>query len=397
MRIILGIALILVGCTREAGSVPGHTVSDSAGVRTVASMRPAWDSSTAWVIDTTPLRAVGGDERDSLAMLQVVAGAMRQGDGTVVVADRGSSQLKYYDPSGKLVRTVSRHGRGPGEFEYIGWLLACGGDSAFVSDIGNRQVSVIAPDGRVTRRFSIETSEGTGTPFTTSCARNGGVVTTGWGDLRQTLQQDRPFRPQVPVDLSGTDGRLRRALGRFPGTEMAPVTGGSGPRVGGRWLRVAQARALTWVAPNDGRGLMAFDSLGALHTIARFGEGEPPLTGDDARFLRRLVLDSSTNARQRAQLERELGLHPLPDRLPQHFALLVDAADHLWVQPHPRAEWPQPAWEVLSPDGVWLGVVALPAGARALEIGLDYVLAVRTAESGAEEVVELRLERRPAR
>jgi hypothetical protein len=378
------------------GSAPGHTVADSAGVRVVASTRPAWDSAAAWVIDTKPLRAVGGDELDSLAMLQVVAGAMRQGDGTLVVADRGSSQLKYFDRAGTLVRTVGRNGRGPGEFEYIGWLLACGGDSAFVSDIGNRLVSVIAPDGSVARRFSIETSEGTGTPFSTSCARNGQVVTTGWGDLRQALRQDRPFRPQVPVDRSGTDGRLRRTLGTFPGTEMAPVTGGSGPRVGGRWLRVAQGRTRAWVAPNDRRGLMAFDALGALRTLARFGVGEPPLTGDDARFLRRLVLDSITNARQRAQLERELGFHPFPDRLPRHFALLVDAEDHVWVQPHPRAQAPAPAWEVLSPDGVWLGAVALPAGARPLEIGLDYLLAVRTAENGAEEVVELRLERRDA-
>jgi hypothetical protein len=382
------------GCEGTPPRDLGHTVTDSAGIRLVTSSRPAWDSGHAWVVDTAPLRAAGGDEGDSLAMLQLVAGAMRQSDGTLVVADRGSSQLKYFDLSGQLVRTVGRKGSGPGEFEYIAWLLACGGDSAFVADIGNRLVSVIAPDGRLVRRFRVETSEGNGTPFTTSCARSGRVVTTGWGDLRRSLRQQRPFRPEVPVDLpSVRDGGTPRTLGRFPGTEMVPLPGGGGPRAGGRWLHVGMGPNALWLAPNDGRGLLRYDSLGTLTLVARYGGGDPPLTAADARFLTRVILDSIPIARQRAQAERELALHPFPDRLPQQFALVVDAQGHPWVQRPPRAADPDPAWDVLSPEGVWLGSISLPQGARPLEIGADYLVAVRTGEHGGEIVAEYRVRR----
>ncbi len=391
---LLAAVVLGAGCRGASPRPASHTVTDSAGVRIVSSSRPAWDSGNAWLIDTTPLRAVGGDERDSLAMLQLVAGAMRQSDGTVVVADRGSSQLKYFDVSGQLVRTVGRKGSGPGEFEYIAWLQACGGDSAFVADIGNRLVSVIAPDGRLVRRFTVETSEGSGTPFTTSCARSGRLVTTGWGDVRRALEQPRPFRPDVPVDLSSVrDGVTPRSLGRFPGTEMVPLPGGGGPRAGGRWLHVAMGSNALWLAPNDGRGLLRYDSLGTLTRVARYGDGDPPLTAADARFLTRVILDSLLIARQRAQVERELAVHPFPDRLPQHFALMVDARDHLWVQRPPRATDPDPAWDVLSPDGVWLGGIALPRGARPLEIGADYLVAVGIADHGGEVVVEYRVRR----
>lgn len=384
------------GCAGTSSEGGGPTVADSAGVRIVTNLGPRWKADDAWRVDTVPVVAVGADEGDSLAMLQVVAGAMRTADGVLVVADRGSSQLKYYDRAGRLLQVVGRSGRGPGEFEYIAWLLPCGGDSAFVSDIGNRTVSVIAPPPRagVVRTFTGRTSEATGTPFSTACSRQGHLLTTGWGDLRRALERDRPFRPEVPVDQSRADGTWRRALGLFPGTEMAPVTGGASPRLGGRWLRVAQGGGLSWVAPNDGRGLLAFDSLGALALIVRGVGEESPLTADDRQWLTRLQLDSLPNPRQRAQVERELALHPFPDRLPAHFALLVDADDHVWVQGHPRIAEPEPAWEVVSPQGSWLGSVRLPLGARPLEIGGDYVLAVRTAENGAEEVVELRLVRR---
>lgn len=390
----LCLAALGSACEGASPRPAGHTVTDSAGVRLVSSSRPAWDSGNAWVIDTAPLRAVGGDERDSLAMLQLVAGAMRQSDGTLVVADRGSSQLKYFDVSGQLVRTVGRKGSGPGEFEDMAWLQPCGGDSAFVADIGNRLASVIAPDGRLVRRFTVETSEGSGTPFTTSCARSGRMVTTGWGDLRRSLGQQRPFRPDVPVDLSSVrDGVTLRSLGRFPGTETVPLPGGGGPRAGGRWLHVAMGSNALWLAPNDGRGLLRYDSLGALTLVARYGDGDPPLTAADARFLTRVILDSLPIARQRAQVERELALHPFPDRLPQHFALMVDARDHLWVQRPPRAADPEPAWDVLSPDGVWLGALRLPGGVRPLEIGGDYVVTVGIGDHGGEIVAEYRVRR----
>ena len=140
MRRAMGIAFpvfMSAACERPAEQSPSFTARDSAGVRVVTNARPLWRDGEGWSIDSVPTVAFGAEEGDTLAMLQRVAGAMLRSDGTYAVADGGSSQVKYFDAGGRFLRAVGRSGQGPGEYEYIAWLLACGGDSAFVSDIGN--------------------------------------------------------------------------------------------------------------------------------------------------------------------------------------------------------------------------------------------------------------------
>jgi hypothetical protein len=44
-------------------------------------------------------------------------------------------------------------------------------------------------------------------------------------------------------------------------------------------------------------------------------------------------------------------------------------------------------WDVVAPDGRWLGSIALPEGFRPFEIGSDYVLGSRVDELGVERLV----------
>lgn len=396
MCLAVGIAfpvLMSVACAEPAERSPSFAVRDSAGVRVVTNARPLWRDGEGWSIDSVPSVAFGADEGDTVAMLQRVAGAMLRSDGTYAVADGGSSQVKYFDASGRFLHAVGRSGQGPGEYEYIAWLLACGGDSAYVSDIGNNQVSVLDASGRLVRRFRLMTSEVVATPFSTACARTGDIVTSGWGALQGDVMPSRPYRPQVAVDLSNADGRVRHTLGTFPGTEMTPVRGGAGPTLGGRWLRIGMGRQQAWLAPNDGRGLIAVDTSGVVRLVIRLASDDRAMTAADVTFLIRQTLDSSGNVQRRAQRERELATQEFPSRLPAHFNLLVDALDHVWVQEHPRAGAPNPPWHVVRPDGVWLGTRTMPWAARPFEIGGDYVLALRSSSGGGDEVVRLALRR----
>ncbi|MBK8057998.1 MAG: hypothetical protein IPK33_08980 [Gemmatimonadetes bacterium] len=125
----------------------------------------------------------------------------------------------------------------------------------------------------------------------------------------------------------------------------------------------------------------------------RLASDDRAMTAEDVTFLIRQTLDSSGNVQRRAPRERELATQEFPSRLPAHFNLLVDALDHVWVQEHPRAEAPNPPWHIVRPDGVWLGARTMPSPARPFEIGVDYVLALRTASGGGEEVVRFSLRR----
>lgn len=396
MCLSMGIAfpvLMNAACAAPAERSPSFAVRDSAGVRVVTNARPLWRDGEGWTIDSVPSVAFGADEGDTVSMLQRVAGAMLRSDGTYAVADGGSSQVKYFDAAGRYLRAAGRSGQGPGEYEYIAWLLACGGDSAFVSDIGNNQVSVLDPSGRLVRRFRLMTSELAATPFSAACARSGHFVTSGWGTQPRDVMPSRPYRPQVAVDLSSADGRVRHALGTFPGTEMTPVMGGAGPTLGGRWLRIGVGRQQAWLAPNDGRGLIAVDTAGVVQLAVRLASDDSAMTAADVTFLIRQTLDSSGNVQRRAQRERELATQEFPSRLPAHFNLVVDALDYVWVQEHPRADAPNPPWHIVRSDGVWLGVRTMPSGARPFEIGQDYVLALRSSSGGGDEVVRFSLQR----
>ncbi|MCU0635615.1 MAG: hypothetical protein MUE41_12140, partial [Gemmatimonadaceae bacterium] len=87
-------------------------------------------------------------------MLQVVLGAARWRDGSLVVGDRGAFALKWFRPDGKLRQAFGREGAGPGEVRYLKDLLRCG-DTLFVEDIDNgHRISAFAADARFVRHFT---------------------------------------------------------------------------------------------------------------------------------------------------------------------------------------------------------------------------------------------------
>jgi hypothetical protein len=147
-----------------------------------------------------------------------------------------------------------------------------------------------------------------------------------------------------------------------------------------------------WLAPNDGVA-HAVDTTGVVRLVVRLASDDKPMTAADVTFLTRQTLDSSGNVQRRAQRERELATQEFPSRLPAHFNLLVDALDQVWVQEHPRAAAPNPPWNIVRPDGVWLGARTMPWAARPFEIGGDYVLALRSSSGGADEMVRFVLRR----
>ncbi len=85
-----------------------------------------------WSVGSEPILAIGGaDEREDY-LLYDVAGAARLSDGRVVVANRGSSELKFFDADGTHLRTVAGEGDGPGELRGMMQLVHLPGDSLLV-------------------------------------------------------------------------------------------------------------------------------------------------------------------------------------------------------------------------------------------------------------------------
>ena len=85
-----------------------------------------------WVVAPEPLISVGGaDEREDYQLFRV-AGATRLSDGRFVVANGGSSELRYYSPEGQHLLSVGGEGDGPGELRGIMEIEALQGDTLMV-------------------------------------------------------------------------------------------------------------------------------------------------------------------------------------------------------------------------------------------------------------------------
>jgi hypothetical protein len=126
--LLLIVLSFAVGC--GAGERPqAHTSRDSAGVTIVENRRGAWGRRDSWRLSQTPLLDIGVCEGDPSYELFDAHSSVRLTDGTIVVANGGTQELRWYDATGTFVRSVGRSGGGPGEFTSLDDIALLGGDS----------------------------------------------------------------------------------------------------------------------------------------------------------------------------------------------------------------------------------------------------------------------------
>src|SRR5690606_5816123 len=94
-------------------------VRDSAGVRVVRNLAPAWSGSAedAWSLSLEPILEIGVLEGDPAYMFSQMRGPRRLSDGSIVVLDGATSEVRIFDAEGRHLRTFGRKGQGPGEFQ----------------------------------------------------------------------------------------------------------------------------------------------------------------------------------------------------------------------------------------------------------------------------------------
>ena len=395
---------MLSGVACDAGRAPEHTLrTDSAGVPIVTAAAPQWGLGEGWIVEAEPLVEIGALTGPAEYQFAQVVAAVRLGSGNIVVADRGASELRGYDPSGAFLWRMGRFGEGPGEFESLDFIGTTVGDSLVAYDASLMRVQVFGPDGKVARTLRVSLAEGGPAGETAVADKAVGVVDGllivrfidyGDSDEMPTGIVRWPLERLVALDLS--DGTVR-SLMVLPGHEANVRV-----RDGGRWSissyvffkgpeyaaaagRVAVIDTEAWsvnlVSPRDGtisaihrhdiapREATAalFDShLDGIVEIA-FPDPHAAAPGDVQRLRR---------------MWREF---PRASQLPVLRSVHIDATGHLWLAPYHVAGADPPPFEVHAPDGTWLGSVALPPGlqrafvqyqAPYMELGDDYVLGV---------------------
>jgi hypothetical protein len=352
-----------------------------------------------WVVDQTPILDIAGSTADGTVVFGYPAGGMRLSTGELLIADRVENNIRVFDATGKLIRTVGRAGQGPGEFRAILWAGRCGPDSLLVWDYMRRQASMIGASGAAARQFAIPSGDSAQTPLQFSCSARGSMV---------YRSQPRPVRgaaPNVPgmnvmsasaaVYRATRDGSIVQRLGDVAAGEMVPLTSPSGGRGA---IPRPLGRTTSFGALDDVVVLSSADSA-SVTIIRNDGPSSRHALPITLRAPTRAEFDEAVRATasmvpapMRQSAIEQLSGGPMVERISAASALVPDSEGLLWIQVTPPGG-NAVDFLVMQATGNVVARARIPRGLTVFDIGGDYILGSYTDSGDETHVAMYRLRR----
>jgi hypothetical protein len=371
------------GCADD-GATTTAVVFDSAGITIAASPADVLSDLPSWRLAEPPQVEIGVVEDDRGHQLSEVAGAALLPDGTILVGDGGSRELRLFAASGRTLRVFGGEGEGPGELPFLRAIAVLPGDTVVASAWPFGLLSRFALDGTFLGSVRLG-------PFwpgvVAEILRDGSLLfdlyDRGYGNDIETWAASGTeplFRPRGWLVRVFPDGRqyTLREIG------------------GQQWFKTGEPRQDLWLAPrpfgptssvavagsriyigNTERAEIEVLSLGGeLRGLIRWEEEAVPVTDADRDRVRETALASLRQPARRSHLEGWLEEVPYPEYKPAFSALFADRAGRLWIQAPTPAGALNDRWIVFDVDGHSLASLGSPAGARLLDAGDDSALLV---------------------
>ncbi len=389
MALLPTAASILSGC-HGGGETSAFQRRDSAGVQIVESYRPIWVGGEGWRVGSQPLLKIGVVEGDAAFQFDGVTGLARLKNGTVVVADGGSQEIRFFDASGALVAVAGGMGEGPGEFTFLSGLGPGPDGGVWAYDFMLRRITWLDALGGVERLTSLGPE-----PAILNAV---GPLPDGtfllkqlWGATQVAEAREAGLRRDpVAFVRFAPDGELVDTLGLFPGREV--------------FLRDENGRGVMSTPPFARNSVGAPWGVGvAAGTQDTFELMEVAPGGEVTRIVRIPGWDLSLGPGDmddyiegrletvppegRRGLRQELESMPVPSTRPAYGNILADEAGNLWVSAWAHDPGLPDGWTLLDSTGRWLGEVTLPPSFSPYAIGRDWILGVELDGMDVEFVV----------
>lgn len=401
LRFLLALALVACVLRTSATAQTGAT-TDRAGVtvHTIDLSRPQ-----ARIELRQPAQTVLGSGNDDRAFLLGVVGVVRLSDGTFVVANSGTAELKLFDARGRYRQSAGRKGRGPGEFEQLGYVTTLANDSILAADAMLRRISVFDRSGRHARTTSLEVPQGRRAPRVVSAVRGRWLI-VATPDIETAPARPEPYHFTQELFLYDLEGRPVRALGRFPEAErfVQPVSPQHPQRGNSYWsLAFGRSTAITGfdevfaIAEGTAVEVKLFDARGALRAMIRSPYNTPVVTAQDREAFGREALAGADRSPMRAMIERMVEEMPYPARFPAVQNVMADAAGRLWIKRYQRPSERAETWWVVTRQGQFVGEATLPPGARLRAVGETSLITLERDQDDVELVREYRFRVAPSR
>lgn len=367
-------ASFLVACVAMAGCDAGVGAPDSRD----------WDAIEVPIFELAaePEVIIGDREADPAHDLHFPTGALRLSDGTVVVADAQSRQVRNFSANGEHLRTVGGEGEGPGEFRSLIGLHRAVGDTVVAWDRTQRRATRIAPDGSVAGIHSVRLdAEDAGLdPDVILTIQD--AHPTASGALLLSLLAEPPLgepdrtdllEDSLPVMVHHPDSGDFTLLGTFPGrvwfrhdrsVRALPFAPG---------LSIAAGREVIYVGDSRTDSIVRFTDRGEVLAPIPVPLSARPVTPDDVAWVReRLVERAVPDLRDRAQEVADA--MTLPDTMPAYDHLRVDAEDRLWIRRAAGADRAMRQWVVVDAEGAPVARVLIPDGLELVDADAEHVV-----------------------
>lgn len=370
------------------------TITDSAGVRIVTS--PASDATYARLAGE-PALSIGVVEGPDALLFDRIVSVARDGDGNLMVVDKGWGEIRVFSAGGEHVRTVGGIGEGPGEFEDLtdAWPRAGGGIMAV--DGWRRRITEFGPSGepggKATRLAGASDEDMHPERLQPRGHWGAGAVLSSMSQVGNVgLAPGGTTRFPVWFVRHRLDGTVLDTVARFPGRTVAVVRSGGGtsnrfvPFVSGPTATGATGGIA--VTGGDVYEVHLIDAAGSLSHVARLAEPPPSLSDEhlDALIANWPGMNADPDPAAVRGMRAMLEGFPLPATIPAYTNLVFADTGELWAQRYHLPGASMLRWDVFHPDGRYLGRVDVAASFEIHAVSKGQLLGVHEDELGVQRV-----------
>ena len=384
--------LVLPACGTDAESPAGGVVRDSAGVRILEySGTPAVESPLAF--SPEPVYRYGADTAH-YQFQSIVEGRLLPG-GSAAIFDGGNTEIVLVEPDGASGEVLAREGRGPGDVSYVSALLALGGDSLLVQDMGNDKFMLLAA-GELVRTVNVH-------------AFDQSLDALGRDPAGRLLMISAGFRSGFPEEwlaghmvLFDLESSAADTVAAYDWVRSQPPRGEGSRNPYPDWGYVTAAGGRFVYGRSDRAELVWHRSDGTVAQIVRWEPERTHPTDEHWKVFeedRRPTLArinphlAPGSPAMKAFLDRAMADFEVDPAtpLPLFEPPFGDDEGRLWVGDYVVAGSEAPRYTIFAPNGEWLGVVGVPDGLRILDVSGGLVLGVVEDEMEVESVVVYRV------
>lgn len=386
------LSVLSIACGSRESSSPA-VVRDSSGV-TVVDYRYASQEGAGLSVSERPSLSIGMVEGERPYLFNEIAGAVFWHDGSIAVADFGSTEIRIFNRRGAFRHAIGGEGDGPGEFRFLSGLWRVGASLLAASD--SRGVHMFDSNGDFIESVRLRPLPAGRTAWAVGQLDDGSIIGIhGTSDFSPN-DAGRVIEDTLAFHLFSADGRHVRHLLDMEGERVWALRGVNDMR------RVPFSAYPAWGTDSDGfyvasgsdAEVRRWESSGAITHLVRWRSQAVEVT-DEHITRYRDYLFASTDNRHRTHYERFVNEVPLSSDAPAlaDARILTNEPEDIWLKKYGFPWDVSEEWFILSARGDGVTTLALPEGFRLLDVVGDKVLGVWTDEYDVEHVQVYTLQR----